>query len=124
MTAVPITDIKGVGTALSLKLAKLGIYSLQDLLFHLPTRYQDRTRIRPIGSLQIGEEVLIEGYSDETDLLLKGRSRRQAPDIDGHCLITAGQANVGDYVTLRITDSSDYDLIGEICDGLDTSDAI
>ncbi|MBW6508099.1 MAG: 30S ribosomal protein S12 methylthiotransferase RimO [Desulfuromonadales bacterium] len=62
------------------------------------------------------EEVLVEGYSDETDLLLKGRSRRQAPDIDGHCLITAGQANIGDYVKLRITDSSDYDLIGEICD--------
>jgi ribosomal protein S12 methylthiotransferase len=61
------------------------------------------------------EEVLVEGYSDETDLLLKGRSRRQAPDIDGHCLITAGQANIGDYVKLRITDSSDYDLIGEIC---------
>ncbi|MFO7765344.1 MAG: 30S ribosomal protein S12 methylthiotransferase RimO [Pelovirga sp.] len=60
------------------------------------------------------EEVLVEGYSDETDLLLKGRSRRQAPDIDGLCLITAGQANVGDYVSLRITDTSDYDLIGEI----------
>ena len=60
------------------------------------------------------EEVLVEGYSDETDLLLKGRSRRQAPDIDGLCLITAGQANVGDYVRLRITDTSDYDLIGEI----------
>lgn len=60
------------------------------------------------------EQVLIEGYSDETDLLLKGRSARQAPDIDGCCLITAGQANVGDYVALRITDSSDYDLIGEI----------
>ncbi|HMB14677.1 MAG TPA: 30S ribosomal protein S12 methylthiotransferase RimO [Pelovirga sp.] len=70
------------------------------------------------------EEVLIEGYSDETDLLLKGRSRRQAPDIDGHCLITAGQANVGDYVTLRITDSSDYDLIGEICANADVSDVI
>lgn len=62
------------------------------------------------------EEVLVEGYSDETDLLLKGRSRRQAPDIDGLCLITAGQANIGDYVRLRITDSSDYDLIGEIID--------
>jgi ribosomal protein S12 methylthiotransferase len=60
------------------------------------------------------EQVLVEGYSEETELLLKGRSSRQAPDIDGLVYITAGQANVGDIVRLRITDSSDYDLIGEI----------
>jgi ribosomal protein S12 methylthiotransferase len=60
------------------------------------------------------EQVVVEGYSDETDLLLKGRSSRQAPDIDGQVYITAGNAMVGDIVTLKITDSSDYDLIGEI----------
>lgn len=62
------------------------------------------------------EQVLVEGYSEETELLLKGRSSRQAPDIDGQVYITAGSANVGDIVPLRITDSSDYDLIGEIVD--------
>jgi ribosomal protein S12 methylthiotransferase len=62
------------------------------------------------------EQVIVEGYSEETELLLKGRSSRQAPDIDGQVYITAGTANVGDIVTLRITDSSDYDLIGEIVD--------
>lgn len=60
------------------------------------------------------EDVMVEGYSEETELLLKGRTSRQAPDIDGQVYITAGQANVGDIVRLRITDSSDYDLIGEI----------
>jgi len=60
------------------------------------------------------EQVLIEGYSDETDLLLKGRSARHAPDIDGQFLITAGTADVGEYVQVKITDSSEYDLIGEI----------
>jgi ribosomal protein S12 methylthiotransferase len=60
------------------------------------------------------EDVLVEGYSEETELLLKGRTSRQAPDIDGLVYITAGQANVGDIVKLKITDSSDYDLIGEI----------
>lgn len=60
------------------------------------------------------EKVLIEGYSEETDLLLKGRGQRHAPEIDGQFLITAGQAGVGDYVQLKITDSSEYDLIGEI----------
>ncbi len=60
------------------------------------------------------EQVLVEGYCDETDLLLKGRSARQAPDIDGQYLITSGVADVGEYVQLKITDSSEYDLIGEI----------
>lgn len=60
------------------------------------------------------ETVLVEGYSEETDLLLKGRGERQAPDIDGQFLITAGNADVGEYVQLTITDSSEYDLIGEI----------
>ncbi|UFS72776.1 30S ribosomal protein S12 methylthiotransferase RimO [Geomonas sp. RF6] len=60
------------------------------------------------------EEVLVEGYSEETELLLKGRSSRQAPDIDGQVYITAGNANIGDLVKLKVTDSSDYDLIGEI----------
>jgi len=60
------------------------------------------------------ELILVEGYSDETDLLLKGRSARQAPDIDGQYLITSGMADVGEYVQLKITDSSEYDLIGEI----------
>lgn len=60
------------------------------------------------------ERVLVEGYSEETDLLLKGRSARQSPDIDGQYLITSGVADVGEYIQLKITDSSEYDLIGEI----------
>jgi ribosomal protein S12 methylthiotransferase len=60
------------------------------------------------------ETVLVEGYSEETDLLLQGRSARQAPDVDGLVYITNGQAEVGDIVRLKITDSSEYDLIGEI----------
>jgi len=63
------------------------------------------------------EPVLVEGYSEETELLLRGRSVRQAPDIDGQVYITAGKADVGEIVPLRITDSSEYDLIGEIVEG-------
>jgi len=63
------------------------------------------------------EPVLVEGYSEETELLLRGRSIRQAPDVDGQVYITAGRADVGDIVALKITDSSEYDLIGEICEG-------
>jgi ribosomal protein S12 methylthiotransferase len=59
-------------------------------------------------------QVLVEGFSEETELLLQGRMSQQAPDIDGVVLINDGQAEVGQLVNVRITDSHDYDLIGEI----------
>lgn len=58
--------------------------------------------------------VLIEGLSEETDLLLKGRTQGQAPEIDGQVLIASGTAKVGEIVPVTITDSHDYDLVGEI----------
>jgi ribosomal protein S12 methylthiotransferase len=61
--------------------------------------------------------VLVEGLSDETELLLQGRMSQQAPDIDGVVLINDGHAEIGQIVNVRITDSMDYDLIGEIVTG-------
>jgi ribosomal protein S12 methylthiotransferase len=59
-------------------------------------------------------DVLVEGVSEETDLLLVGRHSQQAPDIDGVTYINDGEAKVGDLVKVKITDSMDYDLIGGI----------
>ncbi|NUN04517.1 MAG: 30S ribosomal protein S12 methylthiotransferase RimO [Bdellovibrio sp.] len=59
-------------------------------------------------------DVIVEGYSEETDLLLQGRFWGQAPDIDGVVLINDGQAKTGDMVKVHITDSLEYDLVGEI----------
>lgn len=59
-------------------------------------------------------DVLVEGLSEETELLLQGRYYGQAPDIDGVVLINDGQASPGQMVKVRITDSHDYDLIGSI----------
>ena len=58
---IPVTTLKGVGDALADKLAKMDIHSIQDLLFHLPLRYQDRTRITPIAALQPNSDVVIQG---------------------------------------------------------------
>jgi ribosomal protein S12 methylthiotransferase len=60
------------------------------------------------------EPVLIEGLSRESDLLLEGRIRYQAPDIDGCVYINEGTANPGDIVTVRITEAHIYDLVGGI----------
>jgi ribosomal protein S12 methylthiotransferase len=60
------------------------------------------------------EKVLIEGWSRETDLLLEGRTRFQAPEIDGCVYINAGVGNPGDIVEVLITEAHPYDLVGEI----------
>ncbi|MBU0664198.1 MAG: 30S ribosomal protein S12 methylthiotransferase RimO [Proteobacteria bacterium] len=60
------------------------------------------------------EPVLVEGVSRETDLLLEGRTRFQAPDIDGCVYISDGTANPGDIVQVRINEAQVYDLVGEI----------
>ncbi len=59
-------------------------------------------------------DVVVEGPSEESDLLLKGRTSQQAPDIDGIVLINEGTANIGEIVKVEITDSMEYDLIGRI----------
>ncbi|MGM0631882.1 MAG: ATP-dependent DNA helicase RecG [Pseudomonadota bacterium] len=56
-----VTTLKGVGPGLRDRLSRLGIHSVQDLLFHLPLRYQDRTRITPIGQVRQGQDVMVEG---------------------------------------------------------------
>jgi ribosomal protein S12 methylthiotransferase len=63
------------------------------------------------------EPVLIEGVSEESDLLLEGRTRYQAPEIDGCVYITSGEVNLGDIVSVRITEAHTYDLVGEVIDG-------
>ena len=74
LAQLPVTELKGVGAALQLKLEKLDIHTLQDLLFHLPLRYQNRTRIMPIGSLRPGDEGVIEGEVKGADIVM-GRRR-------------------------------------------------
>lgn len=57
----PLTVLKGVGEKLAARFAALSILTLQDLLFHLPIRYLDRTRIAPLGTLKPGDNVLVMG---------------------------------------------------------------
>jgi ribosomal protein S12 methylthiotransferase len=59
-------------------------------------------------------QVLVEGVSDESDLLLQGRFAGQAPDIDGVVYINDGEAKKGDMVTVRIEQTGQHDLVGGI----------
>jgi ATP-dependent DNA helicase RecG len=68
-----LTALKGIGPALAEKLTKLGLSSVQDILFHLPLRYQDRTRVMPIGALRPGMDAVIEGVVQGADVVMGRR---------------------------------------------------
>ncbi len=67
----------------------------------------------------IGEriKVLVQGVSAETDLLLEGRHKGQAPEIDGVTYITSGTASPGDLIEIIVDEASDYDVAGQMADG-------
>lgn len=68
-----VVSLKGVGDAMAQKLTALGIYTLQDVLFHLPFRYQDRTRLTALSSLHPGSEALVSGEVLTSEVLLHRR---------------------------------------------------
>jgi ATP-dependent DNA helicase RecG len=69
----PLTSLSGIGAQTANRLKKLGIDTLQDLIFHLPYRYEDRTRLTPIADLDAGMSALICGKIDFVDHLPKRR---------------------------------------------------
>ncbi|MCW3172739.1 ATP-dependent DNA helicase RecG [Shewanella subflava] len=71
---VPITELKGVAKKVAERLHKLGIKTVQDVLFHLPLRYEDRTQIYPIASLPFGSYGTIEAQVQSTQII-QGRRR-------------------------------------------------
>ena len=57
----PVSALPGVGPVLAAALERIGITRIQDLWFHLPLRYEDRTRLTPIRDLRVGESAQVEG---------------------------------------------------------------
>ncbi|HTQ48648.1 MAG TPA: 30S ribosomal protein S12 methylthiotransferase RimO [Polyangiaceae bacterium] len=66
----------------------------------------------------IGREldVLVEGASEEHDLVMKGRHAGQAPEIDGSVYLSGGESHAGEMRRVRITQASDFDLVGDLLD--------
>ena len=70
----PVTTLRGVGAKMASRLAEIGIRSLEDLLFHFPLRYQDRTQVTPIAGLRDQVDAVIEGTVRGTAVTM-GRRR-------------------------------------------------
>lgn len=74
----PLSDLKGIGAKVAEKFSKLNIFHCQDLLFHLPSNYEDRTKLTAIMNAQSGQKLLIEASVNKNHIAFRrsGRSRR------------------------------------------------
>jgi ATP-dependent DNA helicase RecG len=84
----PITALRGVGDALAEKLRALGVQTTQDLLFLLPLRYEDRTRVVPLGELRAGQRAAVEGEVLLTEVVFRGRRQMLCRIADGSGFLT------------------------------------
>jgi ATP-dependent DNA helicase RecG len=84
----PVTVLRGVGDALALRLRALGVETTQDLLFLLPLRYEDRTRVVPLGELRPGQRAAVEGEVMLTDVVFRGRRQMLCKIADGSGFLT------------------------------------
>jgi ATP-dependent DNA helicase RecG len=74
LTDTPVTTLKGVGAKVAEKLERLGLRTLQDVIFHLPLRYEDRTRLYSIAQLHNHLHVSVQGEVISADIKY-GRKR-------------------------------------------------
>jgi ATP-dependent DNA helicase RecG len=84
----PITAMRGVGSMLAERLQRLGVTQVQDLLFVLPLRYEDRTQIVPIGALLPGMRCAVEGEVQLTEVVFRRRRQMLCRISDGSGFLT------------------------------------
>ena len=103
LSLLPCEHLKGVGSRLSEKLSRLGIHSVQDVLFHLPMRYQDRTRIFPISHISPGDHVVLEAVIATVSMPKGGRTRLlcRLDDATGHVHVRFFYVNPIQFKTLK-----------------------
>jgi ATP-dependent DNA helicase RecG len=88
VTQTPVTALRGVGEVLAERLRVLGVHTTQDLLFLLPARYEDRTRVVPLGELMPGQRAAVEGEVLLTEVAVRGRRQMLCRIADGSGWLT------------------------------------
>jgi ATP-dependent DNA helicase RecG len=84
----PVTAMRGVGSALAERLSRLGVTQVQDLLFVLPLRYEDRTYVASIGTLTPGMRLAVEGEVQLTEVTFRRRRQLLCRISDGSGFLT------------------------------------
>ena len=106
--------MRGVGPRLAERLARLGLLTVQDLLFHLPLRYQDRSRPRPIGALLPGEVVLVEGEVTEARISQGQRRALKVRLLDPSGALQLRFFHFGGYQTANLIPGTRLRCFGEV----------
>jgi len=88
LDAIPLSSLAGVGASQSSKLAKIGLHTLQDLLLHLPLRYEDRTQLCTIDQLLPGIHTTVEGEVLNCNITFGGRRMMTCQISDGTGILT------------------------------------
>lgn len=88
LSAIPLTSLAGVGAKVAEKLEKIGLVSIQDLLFHLPLRYEDRTRVYPMARVHSGLFAAVQGKVMSCDMQFGKRKMLLVKISDGNGTIT------------------------------------
>jgi len=71
--SLKVASLKGVGAKTLERLGKLNLHKVHDLLFHLPSRYENRTALMPLGSVRPGDQALVEGQVELTEVIARAR---------------------------------------------------
>ena len=114
LSTIPLSSLTGVGAKVAEKLTKIGLNSVQDLLFHLPSRYEDRTRIYPIAQLHTGLWAAIQGQVMTTDVSFGRRKMLTVKVSDGNGTLTLRFFNFTAAMKNNFTAGKTVHAYGEI----------
>ena len=117
LATTPITALKGVGAKVAEKLAKIGLFTLQDVLFHLPLRYEDRTRVYSVAECRPFTHISVQGEVKSADIQY-GKKRMLVVKLsDGTGTITLRFFHFGAVQRTMMTPGNVIRCFGEVRTG-------
>ncbi|MGF1843459.1 ATP-dependent DNA helicase RecG [Vibrio clamense] len=114
LSAISLTSLSGVGAKVAEKLAKVGLNNVQDLLFHLPLRYEDRTRIHPMVKLHAGLWAAVQGKVMSVDTIFGKRKMLSVKISDGNGTVSLKFFNFTAGMKNNFTEGKQVHAYGEI----------
>jgi ATP-dependent DNA helicase RecG len=124
LDALPLNTLTGVGVSQASKLAKLGLFSVQDLLFHLPLRYEDHTRLYAINQLQAGISATVTGKVLHTTVSFARRRMMTSQISDGSGIVTLRFFNFNAAMKNSLASGKQVIAYGEIRRGAQGAEII
>ncbi|KAE8176818.1 ATP-dependent DNA helicase RecG [Photobacterium carnosum] len=114
LNTVALTELAGIGAKMAEKLHKIGLNNVQDVLFHLPLRYEDRTRIWPINRVAPGQFLTVQGEVSHCSIQFGKRKMLTVKIGDGTGSVTLKFFNFNAAMKNSFSDGKQVKAYGEI----------